>query len=113
MLVESSLAADQEHRALSAQRIRDAGDRVGGARSGSDDRAAGPAGHARVSVRSVGRHLLVADVDDLDALVDATVVDVDDVAAAESEDRVDALCLQGLGHQVATRDRFGLDLRFG
>ena len=50
---------------------------------------AGLAGDARVAVGGVGRDLLVADVDDLDALVDAAVVDVDDVAAAEGEDDVD------------------------
>ena len=113
VLVERSLAADQQHRALGAERVGDAGDRVGRARAGGDDGAAGPAGHARVAVRGVGRHLLVADVDDLDALVDAAVVDVDDVAAAEREDRVDPLGLQGLGDQVAARDRLGVGLAGG
>ena len=89
------------------QRVGDAGDGVGGARAGGDDGAAGPAGDARVAVGGVGRDLLVADVDDLDALVDAAVVDVDDVAAAEGEDRVDALGLQGLRDQVAAGDRLG------
>ena len=62
---------------------------------------AGHAGQARPGVGGVGGGLLVADVDDADALVDAAVVDVDDVAAAEGEDRADALRLEGPGHQVA------------
>ena len=73
---------------------------------GGDDRAAGLAGDARVAVGGVGGDLLVADVDDLDALVDAAVVDVDDVAAAEGVDHVDALGLQRLGDQVTAGDRF-------
>jgi DNA-binding transcriptional MerR regulator len=82
VLVEGPLAADQQHRALRPQRVCDSGDGVGGARAGGDHGAAGPPRDARVSVRGVRRHLLVANVDDLDALVDAAVVDVDDVPAA-------------------------------
>jgi len=44
--------------------------------------AARLAGHARIAVGGVRRDLLVAHVDDLDAFVDAAVIDVDDVAAA-------------------------------
>src|SRR5918999_5083946 len=108
VLVERPLAADQEHRALGTQRVGDAGDRVGRARAGGDDRAAGPSRDARISVRCVRSNLLVANVDDLDALVDAAVVDVDDVPAAEGEDHVDPLGAKCLGHKVATRDRLGL-----
>src|SRR4051812_48803573 len=104
VLVEGSLAADQQERALGAEGVGDAGDGVGRARAGGHDRAAGLSGHARVGVGGMSGDLLVADVDDLDALVDAAVVDVDDVAATEGVDDVDPLCLQGLGDQVATRD---------
>ena len=110
VLVERALAADQQHRALSPERVRDSGDGVGRARAGGDDGAAGLAGHAGVSVGGVGRDLLVADVDDLDALVDAAVVDVDDVPAAEREDRVDPLRAESLGDQVATGDGLRLGL---
>ena len=48
--------------------------------------------------------LLVAHVNDFDGLVDASVVDVDDVAATESENGVDALILQGPGDEVSTGD---------
>ena len=71
---------------------------------GGGHHAAELAGLARVAVGGVRGDLLVAHVDDADALVDAAVVDVDDVAAAEREDRVDALVLQRLGDQVAARD---------
>src|SRR3954464_5417275 len=104
VLIQGALPADQQERALGAEGVRDAGDRVGGARAGGHDRAARLSGHAGVGVGGMSGDLLVADVDDLDALVDAAVVDVDDVAATEGVDDVDPLCLQGLGDQVATRD---------
>jgi hypothetical protein len=63
------------------------------------------AGHTGVAVRGVRGYLLVAYVDHIDALVDATVVDVDDVAAAQREDDLDAFVLQRLRHQVPARDR--------
>jgi hypothetical protein len=53
----------------------------------------------------VRRDLLVTDVDDLDPLIDAAVVDVDDVTAAEREDRVDAFVLQRLRDEMAAGDR--------
>ena len=110
MLRERALAADQQHRALGAKRVGDAGHRVGRARPRRDHRASGLAGDPPVAVGGMGRDLLVAHVDDLDALVQAAVVDVDDMAAAEREDGFDALVLERLGDQVAARDflaRFG------
>jgi hypothetical protein len=55
-----------------------------------------------MAVGGVRGDLLVAYVDDFDALVDATVVDVDDVAAAQGVDDVDALRLEGLGDEMPT-----------
>ena len=52
----------------------------------------------------MGRDLLVAHVDDLDAFVKAAVVDVDDMAAAQGEDGLDALVFERLGNQVAARN---------
>ena len=108
VLVERALAANEEHRALRPKCIGDAGDRVGGARPGRDDGAAGPAGHAGVAISGMRGHLLVTDIHHLDALVDASIVDVDDVAPAEGEDGVDPFRLQRPGHQVAAGDRLGL-----
>ena len=87
VLGERALAADVQDRTLRAERRRNAGDRVGAARA-----------------RGMRRHLLVTHVDDAYAFIDATVVDVDDVAAAEREDRVHSLVLQRLGDEVATGD---------
>ena len=95
VLGEPPPAADMQHRALGAECGRDAGHRIGAAGARGGDDAAELAGLARIAVGGVGRHLLVADVDDPDALVDAAVIDVDDVAAAEGEDGVDALRSSG------------------
>ena len=104
MLRERALAADQQHRALGAKRIGDAGHRVGRARTRGDHRASGLAGDPPVAVGGMRRDLLVAHVDNLDALVQAAVVDVDDMAAAQREDGLDALVLERLGNQVAARN---------
>jgi hypothetical protein len=108
VLRQRALAADVQNRALGAERGRDAGHRIGAAGAGGGDHAAELAGLARVAVGGVRRDLLVAHVDDADALIDAAIVDVDDVAAAQREDRVDALVLERLGHQVAARDHAGV-----
>ena len=74
------LAADVQHRTLRTERGGDAGDRVGAARAGGGHHASESPGLARVAVRRVRRDLLVAHVHHVDALVEAAVVDVDDVA---------------------------------
>ena len=48
--------------------------------------------------------LFVAHVDDLDALVDAAVVDVDDMAAAKRPDHLDAFVLERFGDQMPAGD---------
>ena len=103
VLAESALPADVEHRALGAERGRDAGHRVGEPGPGRRHHAAEAPGLAGVAVRRVGRDLLVPDVDDADPLVDAPVVDVDDVTAAEGEDGVDPLSSQGAGDEMPAR----------
>ena len=107
-LRQRALTADVQHRALRAERRGDAGHgvRAAGPRRGHD--AAELAGLARITVGRVGRDLFVAHVDDADAFVDAAVVDIDDVAAAQGEDRVDAFALQRLGDQMAARDDAGV-----
>ena len=97
-----------QHGALGAERGRDPRDGVGAAGSRGRNHAAELAGLTGVAVRGMRRDLLVAHVDDADALIDATVVDVDDVAAAESEDGIDALVLQGPGDQMAAGDDAGV-----
>ena len=53
----------------------------------------------------MNRRLLVAHIDDLDAFVDATVVERHDVAAREREDDFDAGLLEGLGSELSTVKR--------
>jgi hypothetical protein len=52
----------------------------------------------------MGGDLLVAHVDDPDPLVEAAVVGVDDVPAAQSPDDVDALGPQRLGDELTAGD---------
>jgi hypothetical protein len=58
----------------------------------------------RISVGGVGSRLFVAYIDNANTLVEAAVIDVDDVPAAERKDGVDALGFERLGDKVATRD---------
>ena len=100
VLRQSALAADVQDRALRAKGGGDAGHGIRTARTGGRDDAAELARLARIAVGRMRGDLLVAHVDDADALVDAAVIDVDDVAAAQRKDRVDAFVLQRLGDQV-------------
>src|SRR4051812_34624977 len=54
VLVQRALAADQQERALRAEGVGDAGDRVGGAGAGGEGRAGGPSGGARGGGRPGG-----------------------------------------------------------
>ena len=97
MLRERALPADVQHRALGAKGRGNPGHGIGAARSGSGDHATELAGLSRVTVGGVRRDLFVAYVDDADPFIDAAIVDVDDVPAAQGEDGIDALVLQRLG----------------
>src|SRR5262249_34963140 len=90
------------------ERCRDAGDGVGATRYGCCDHAAKLAGLTRVAVSCVCGHLLMTHVNDSDPLIDATVIDVDDVTAAKCEDRIHTFVLQSPGDEVATRDDSGV-----
>jgi hypothetical protein len=100
VLAQRALTADQQHRALGAERVRDTRHGVGRARSRGDHRTTRATGDACIAVSGVSCDLFVTNVDDVDALVHTSVVDVDDVAAAQREDHVDALGLEGFGDQV-------------
>ena len=104
VLGERALPADVQDRALGAERGRDPGKGVGEARARRGDHAPEPAGLARVPVRGVGGDLLVTHVNDADTLVDASVVGVDDVPAAQRKDGVDAFVGQRPGRQVPPRN---------
>src|ERR1700730_9894396 len=93
-----------QDRAFRAEGRRDARHGIGAARPGGGYDAAELARLAGMAVGGVRGDLFVAHVDDADALIDAAVIDVDDVATAKREDRVDALVPERLGDQPATRD---------
>src|SRR3546814_14198068 len=86
VLGQRALAADVDDRALRPEGVGDTRHGIGAAGAGGGDDAAGLAGLARVAVGGMRRRLLVASVDDADALVEAAVVAVDDVAAAPGEE---------------------------
>ena len=96
-------AADQEQRAARSVRVGDAGHRIGDAGPRNHDRHADPSGEPRIGVARVGGRLLVAHVDDPDALGEAAVVDRQDVAAAQGEEVADAGLREGSGDQLPAR----------
>ena len=104
VLGERALAADMEDRALRPEGGGDAGDRVGAAGPGGGHHAAELPGLAGIAVGGMRRGLLVAHVDDADAGIEAAVVDVDDMPAAEGEDRVHPLVAERAGDQMAAGD---------
>ena len=104
MLREPGLAANEQHRTLGAKCIGHAGDCIRRSRSSGDHRAAQVPGHASITVGSMCRDLFVAHVDDLDPFVDAAIVDIDDMATAQREDRIDAFRLQRFRDKMTARD---------
>src|SRR3977135_191377 len=77
-------------------------------RTGSRDDAAELTCLARITVGGVRRDLLMPDIDNANALVDAPIVDVDDVSATERKDGIDALVLQRPGDQVPAGNDVGV-----
>jgi hypothetical protein len=108
VLSQRTLATDMQDRAFRAEGRRDAGHGIRAARPGGSYDAAELAGLAGISVGGVRSDLFMAYVDDADALIDAAVIDVDDVATAQREDRVDALVPERLGDQTAARDHLAI-----
>ena len=99
--LEGALPAEDQDRGVRAPGVGDAGHAVGDAGPRSDRRDADAAGiAARPGVGGVHRRLLVAHVDDLDALVDAAVVEGHDVAAGEGEDDLDTGLLESAGREL-------------
>jgi hypothetical protein len=89
VLRQRSLATDVQNRALRAERGRNARHRVRAAGPRGGDHAAEFAGLPCIAVCRVRGDLLMAHVDDANPFVHTTVVNVDDVAAAQREDRID------------------------
>src|SRR5262249_46954920 len=104
VLGQRTLPADVDDRTFRAKRGRNPGNRICATGPGCCDDAAELARLAGVAIGRMRRYLLVAHIDDANAFVNTTVVDIDDVTAAKREYRINALVLQRLGDQVATRD---------
>ncbi len=98
-------AAERHHRHAVGLRGGDRADAVGHAGAGGEGADARLAGRLGPADRGEGGGLLVAEVDDVDPLGLAAVVDREEVAAAEGEELADAAALQRLGDQPAAVDR--------
>src|SRR6267143_1942257 len=79
-------AAEEEDRTVRRGCVRDPGQRVGDARTGGDGADADPARQPGGCVSRVRRRLLVAGIDELDALLDAGGIDRGDVQPGEREE---------------------------
>ena len=93
------LAGDDDDRDRIAQRVGQAGDRIGGAGTGGDQHAAHLAGRARIALGGMDRALLVADQDVLDhLLLEDGVIDRQHRAARIAEHVLHALIGEGRDH---------------
>ena len=93
------LPGDDDDRDRVAERVGQAGDRVGGAGARGDQHAAHLAGRARIAFGGVDRALLVADQDVLDhLLLEDRVIDRQHRAARIAEQVLHALIGESLDH---------------
>ena len=93
--------AEHEHGRVVRLRRPHRAERVGHARAGRHGRDPGRAGDLRPALRGEGGGLLVAHVDDVDALLATAVVDREDVAAREREQLAHAVGLEAPCDQPA------------
>ena len=96
-----SAAAQHQHRRVVLCRRRHRAHAVGDARPGGERAHAGGARDLGPPLGGECRRLLVADVDEVDALGAASVVDGEQVAAREGEQLGHAVRAQRAGHQAA------------
>ena len=106
--VRRHLAGDDDERDRVHVGGRDSRDRIGHARTGSDQRDADLVRRARIPVGSVDRALFVTHQHMLDlVLLEELVVDVEDRAAGIAEDVFDALFLQAADRDFRTGELHG------
>ena len=98
-VVDGRGAAEDQHRASRHIGIGDAGDAIGDARPGGQQRHAGRASHLRPALGGMHCDLLVARIHHADALAHTAVVDGGEMTAAEREDDLDSLALEHLRDQ--------------
>ena len=110
-LAERTLATEDENRRVRAPSVCDPRHTIGhtGARGDRRDTDL-PGVAARPGIGGVRRGLLVANVDDPDALVEAAVVERHDVPARQCEEHLDAGLLEGARREFATVNRHGFIL---
>ena len=94
---DARITADENHRAWCLECVCDAGYGVCNARSRSDDRHARLAGYLCPALSGVGGNLLVPEVYDLDAFVNASLVEIVDMPAVQREDILYTLPFQCFG----------------
>ena len=99
MVGNASVASDKNHRTWSLERVGDARYGIGDARTCRDDRHTRLAGNFCPALCGVCGDLLVPEVYDLDAFVNAALVEVIDVSAVQREYILHTLFFQCLGEQ--------------
>ena len=102
-VVERSLASEHQDRGVGPPGVRHPGHAVGDTGACGKDRNADLAGiQPSPGISGVHRRLFMANIDDLDALVNTAIIDAHDVAAGEREDTFNSGGLEGLGCKLST-----------
>jgi len=101
-LPDRGLASDEQHGHLGSKGVGHSRDRVRYPRPRSDHRHSRNPGQPGPGVRRMSRRLLVSHVDDANVFIQAAVVDVHDMAAAEGKYGFDPFLLEGFRHQLST-----------
>ena len=99
MVGNASVASDENHRTWSLERVSDARYCIGDARTCRDDRHTRLAGNLCPALCGVSGNLFMPEVYDLDAFVNAALVEVIDVSAVQREYILHTLFFQCLGEQ--------------
>jgi hypothetical protein len=82
VLAQGTLAADQQQRAFGPEGIGDAGHRIGRAGPSSDHCTPWRTSNARVPIGRMRCHLFVTHIDNLNPLIETSIINIDDVSAA-------------------------------
>src|SRR5205085_2105960 len=101
-LADRARPADRDDRTAIDQRIGEARAEIEGRRAARRHAHAGPLGHPRIGLRHVGGALLVAGIDQPDALLDAAHLGIEHRPAHDEERILDALRLQAACEDFVT-----------
>ena len=97
VLCQGALPTNMEHRAFRSKRGGHPGHCICTARTSRCNNTTQSTGLAGVTVCSVSRRLLMANVDYSNPFVQTSVVDVDDMSTAQGENSINAFLLGRLG----------------